>query len=136
MQMLLSKHKRYPWKHYKNVYYRGESFYKNKLYRSDDFGCLLSTWNEGNVKENIGLCNGNFIAIITFDESVYVFADKIMSFPILWREKDGDVVITDDVSKICDRQGVFRRGVRELLAFGYVLGNDTIYKNIYSIRGG
>lgn len=44
MKLLLNEHKAYKWQNKFNVTYRGEVFFKEKLYRNKELGDLLSTW--------------------------------------------------------------------------------------------
>lgn len=60
MKLLLNEHKAYKWQNKFNVTYRGEAFFKEKLYRNKELGDLLSTWTVEDVVTNVSCCNGNF----------------------------------------------------------------------------
>lgn len=136
MKLLLNEHKAYKWQNKFNVTYRGEVFFKEKLYRNKELGDLLSTWTVEDVVTNVSCCNGNFFFIFTFEDVVYAFTDKIMSFPLCWCQCQGEVYLSDDIHELPGEKVFSPKGISELLSFGYVLGNNTVYKNIYIVRGG
>ncbi|MCI7077767.1 MAG: hypothetical protein MR949_02100 [Veillonellaceae bacterium] len=136
MKLLLNEHKAYKWQNKFNVTYRGEVFFKEKLYRNKELGDLLSTWTVEDVVTNVSCCNGNFFFIFTFDDVVYAFTDKIMSFPLCWCQCQGEVYLSDDVHELPGEKTFSKEGISELLSFGYVLGNNSIYENIHTIQAG
>lgn len=136
MKLLLSEHKAYNWQNKINVTYRGEIVFKDKLYRNTELGDLLSTWTVDDVVTNVSCCNGNFFFIFIFDDVVYAFTDKIMSFPLCWCQFQEEVYLSDDIHKLPGEKTFSPIGISELLSFGYVLGHNSIYENIYSIMGG
>ena len=74
--------------------------------------------------------------IFTFDDVVYAFTDKIMSFPLCWCQCQGEVYLSDDVHELPGEKTFSKEGISELLSFGYVLGNNSIYENIQTIQAG
>lgn len=114
MKLLLNEHEAYKWQNKFNVTYRGEVFFKEKLYRNKELGDLLSTWTVEDVVTNVSCCNGNFFFIFTFDDVVYAFTDKIMSFPLCWCQCRGEVYLSDDVHELPGEKTFSKEGISEL----------------------
>lgn len=135
MKLILCNHKAYNWQNKCNVTYRGEAFFRGTLYKGDELGALLSSWTKENVLPNVSDCNGNFSFIFDFKGTIFIFSDKIMSFPLLWTKYNDEVYISDNIKCFPQKDNWSKFGLIELFSFGYTLGEKTIIKDVCSLRG-
>lgn len=137
LNFILENHKAYSWIKTDKFAFRGTFFYKDKLYTTANIINVLNTITDFNdLLEKVLLFNGNFLLIYKLNESYYIFNDKIMSFSIFIKSKDGIIKISDNINKLKESEQYDKVGITEIAAFGYTLGNRTIYDNIKLLGAG
>jgi asparagine synthase (glutamine-hydrolysing) len=142
IKYLLSEYKSYPWKKYKNIFFRGEFHYKDTLVNvksnEDILEKIYSDLNH-NFDDTLKKFNGNFGLIIEKKNSVLLASDRILSFPILYAFDKKNVLVSDDIHIIKQelniKQTEFHRA-KEFLAAGFITGNRTLYKEINIVQAG
>ena len=137
LNFILENHKAYNWIKTDKFAFRGTFFYKDKLYTNENIINILNTITDFNdLLKKVLLFNGNFLLIYKLNESYYIFNDKIMSFPIFIKNESETTQISDNINKLNEYEQYDNVGITEIAAFGYTLGNRTIYDNIKLLGAG
>ena len=137
LSFMLEKHEAYNWVKTDKFAFRGTFFYQDKLYTNENVSNLISIIIDFNdLLKKVLLFNGNFLLVYKLEDCYYIFNDKIMSFPIFIKMEDKIVKISDDINKLKENDKFNESALTEIAAFGYTLGNKTIYNNIINIGAG
>lgn len=140
IQLLLKTHSVHPWVRKDGLRIRGWYEYQGALYNDHIPG---DAWKNRNTPEEVSALltemNGNFGLLLETDTRLFAVVDRITSYPLYYtRDADNNFCISDSLQSIKKiRPCVIDEPAREeLLACGYVLGRNTIYKDVYQLQGG
>ncbi len=122
----------------------GRLFVKGYVY-GDNGECIsginLLNYIKGNVANIDALTdfvkqlNGMFVAILIKDDSVTIVTDKTYTFPIFFKIEDNKYYISDECEELIYKNSdIIDNNITQLIIAGTVLGNDTIYSNIYQTK--
>ena len=138
----LTKSKASEWHHEGGVYTTGYLFAPDgKLYRNVDlcayFGDIKT---ESDFRQKLLSANGTFSVIIQKDQSsLWMAVDRLKYFPLFYRRKNGDLLISDEITDLYDSDEQKKLDEESCLAFrglGYTLGNKTLLKDVFLIQAG
>jgi len=94
---------------------------------------------EKRLNEILTYLPGNFAVIIDSPKKVYAIVDRIISYPIFYCEKNGQITISNSARKLQKEKELSEIDNISLLEFrmaGYVTGRETICKNLYQLQAG
>ena len=82
--------------------------------------------------------NGNWAAVVHTSTSAFLAVDHIRSIQLLYSQEGGNFFIFDDVEEFRKTHTVeFLEGsVQEYLSSGFVYGNATLFKDVFSLQAG
>ena len=118
----------FKWYSKDNIYTIGHVFFENKLYKDNEFLELIIK-SKDNIKEIVKEFSGYFGIVINENDKAIIISDLIRSFPIFYT-KSGD--ITDDINLL--KGEINSLSIKELLYAGWIIGDNTIYKNIKQVE--
>lgn len=124
----LKNNNAYEWYSKNNIYVIGYIIDENRIIQNEDFiEYLADVKNVNSLKDKIINKVGFFSIVIKTSREVFIASDIIRSFPVFYSLKN-NVIISDDINSFisdvdCD-------SLDELLASGYITGENTIYKNV------
>lgn len=128
------------WNRFGSDYVKGFAFIGGQLLNASEiYAELISAIETNTLRAAILNLNGNFSAIITYDQEVYLFADKLKTYPLLYAMVDGQWLITDQSTTILSSMSecnIDDTAVSSYLASGYLYGSKTFLKNCSIVSAG
>lgn len=123
------------------LWFRGFFYFDEKKYESckADGTKIYNIVSDAVEKNKIKCFNGNFAIVIDIGGKKYAIVDRIMSFPLYYGYKDGELYISDRVKSLLKVYGeivIDKKAVQEFYSAGFVLGDSTVYRNINIILAG
>lgn len=122
-----------------NCYFRGHLWYEKKYY-------------EGNIDEILNICgsleklqkiickfNGNYILVCKAGKKIIAVVDRIMSFPLLYTIKNGDIYLSDSLEvlrKNLDINELDLEAAKCFLSSGFTLDDRTVFEKIKIVLPG
>lgn len=135
----LKKNQGFPWFNYKDkIYVKGFVYsYDNKILKGFNFVSFIKDklFKKEQLIEFIKELNGSFTIIIKKNEEMIIISDKVNSFPIFYKLSNNDGAISDDCEELVGGDTkLIQFNLDQLIFAGYVIGNETIYENIFQTR--
>ena len=99
---------------------------------------LLDAVQNNSLNTLLRKINGNFAFLIEREGQVYLIADKIRSYPLLYRKMGDGYFITDYASEIMGENSEIADDlvVAEFLSQGYLSGIKTLSSDIFIVEAG
>ena len=109
------------WKEENSIFYRG-----NKR---------IADINNYFENTNIEKVHGSFALIKNNDNQLTLLVDSIRSIPVFYKVTEKVIYVSDNAEKIAEEchLSLDTDRINELRSCGYVLGNKTLYKDIYQL---
>lgn len=140
MNIALGNNKGKCWKKFGDSYVKGFAFIGNKLLgETDIYSGIVNSIMDDRLEDELLNLNGNFSAIIDYDNSKYLIADKLKTYPLLYSNINEEWVITDQSKVILDAMPEFRpneNAIMTYLTVGYLHGNNTFLDNCNIVSAG
>jgi len=128
------------WQKIGNCSIKGFAFIQDKLLSEQDIlNELLQSIKNNRINETLLELNGNYTIVIQDQESTYLFADKLKTYPLLYTKVDNEWIITDQAKIIMDAMKEYSPdevALMTYLASGYLHGNQTFLKNCKIVAAG
>lgn len=123
-----------------NYWYKGEIFFKNKLYKWDDIVDLIIRYfdNEDGLGKILNQFNGQFALVIRSPKYSVCIVDRIRSIPLFYVHKNNCIIISDDANYLRNRidSSISCENLSEFLIAGYVTGENTLFEEIFQLQAG
>ncbi len=121
--------------------YKNETLWiKGIIYNYNDISILhkLSKIKSNLIKKFINSIDGHFAIIFESRNKILSFVDQISSIPIFYYFKDQKFLISAYPSMISNRfkKSLNNNQVLSMSMASYTIGDETIYKNLFSIKAG
>lgn len=84
----------------------------------------------------IATLNGHFIAIVEHEDKVYLVADKLRTYPLLYAVDDDDFIVADSADEMMrhlKHPALNADALPYYLASGYLYGEDTLVEGCYTL---
>lgn len=145
MYMGYNSYKEYPIKVIKNsnwtivvegkIYNQTDEFITSALKNISE--CHATALFSKNIEKFINCCDGDFIVYFVNENSLYVFNDIFGRIPIYYSETDQLFIISRHIkffSELIPSLEINITGISEFLLLGYMIGTNTILKNVFHLR--
>jgi len=117
-------------------------YFKGHVY-SHTIDSILKTIKNASLKDVISFIKsleGNFSIVIQKKDFVLMVVDTVCSTPLFFTKIESNFYINHNPTKLIQKNK-FKKYIRddsilELSMSGYVVGNKTIYRDLYSLRAG
>lgn len=126
------------WCSFSDGWVKGFAYKDNILLENESlFDILLKAISTSSLSSLLSCLNGNFTAIVRYDNKYYLIVDKIRSYPLLY-SLDNGLYITDVGDTIIDnnRCDLDEVSKYKLLSLGYLSGSSTLIKGVKSVVAG
>lgn len=134
MSIELTNNRGKSWQKIGNSYIKGFAFIKDRLLLGQDIlNELLQSIINNQLKDKLLELNGNFSAVIQYQKTIYLFADKLKTYPLLYAKINNEWIITDQSKVIMDAMPQYspnENAIMTYLALGYLHGNQTFFKRL------
>ena len=124
----------------RTIYIKGYLFQGNKYLEGLEFiNVLEKIRNRNEFRKLLETYNGQFSIIIIIENCCLVASDIIRSFPLFYMHKNNSIWISDSIDyliKKFDQIELLKQSEEEFLTLGYVLGSNTLIKDIFQIQAG
>jgi asparagine synthase (glutamine-hydrolysing) len=123
-----------------NSYIKGFAFVNDKLLHEQDIldELILSIKNDC-LNEILLKLNGNFSCVVHYNKSIYLIADKLKTYPLLYANINNEWIITDQSKVIMDAMPEYspnENAIMTYLALGYLHGNLTFLNGCKIVAAG
>ena len=115
------------------IFFKGYAIWKNKLYFNSEFDKIIVEHYKNNLlNELYKSYNGIFNLVIIEKNTVTVIKDRWGIDPLYYIKKNDIITISDNWCFLSEKSNkeINQNAFIELLTLGYVLGNDTLIKEI------
>jgi len=130
----------HPWKSLEESFVRGFAWNRKQLLKEEEIyrDCLEAI--HGNcLSSYLSTLDGNFAAIIVSNEKMYLIADNIRSYPILFSVQGEICFVSDEEEKLAEHiqdKQFDKLAVAEFLSKGYLSKGRTLFSDIYLVEAG
>lgn len=128
------------WRQYKNSYIKGFAFIDNNLLTEEKLlSELIRSIHKNELSELLYRINGNFSSVINIDGAIYLIADKMKTFPLLYMQIDNEWIIADQANTILEISANIsfnENAVITYIALGYLHGDSTLIKDCHMVSAG
>ena len=112
-------------------------FYSHTI---DEMVDKFSIIKKSEVASYIKSIDGHFAIIIKRHDLTFLIVDKVRSAPLFFTKIKNDFYVDCDPKNLVNLSGFNKRinenAYLEIAMSGFVIGNKTIYKNLYSLKAG
>lgn len=140
MKLELINNKGKSWKQFEGNYIKGFAFLNNTLLTESEINnVLIDAIKTDKLKQKLLELNGNFSGVIQFQECIYLFADKLKTYPLLYTNINGEWLITDQSRVIIEAMPGFRLNETAIITYltlGYLHGEQTFLENCNIVSAG
>lgn len=85
-----------------------------------------------NLEKFLNSITGKFAAVIQINGNTYIISDIIKSYGLYYKIKNGELLISDEISQLFDENTEIDKSSEiELRKLGYISNSQTLYCNIY-----
>ena len=125
------------WSVYKSTYFKGNFWYKNKLYENDEAARLVSSKILLGSKW-LSKIDGFFSIIHITSKRIYMVCDRIRSMPIFYTISSTDFYFGDEIQllKLKTNCKFNSESISEFLMGGIVMGEKTLLEDIRQVEAG
>lgn len=128
------------WQKIGDNYIKGYAFINNDLLDEQAiYSELIKSIQVNLIQEKLLQLNGNFSCVIKYNDKIYLIADKLKSYPLLYAKINGDWVITDQARSMMDALSEYKPdeiAIVTYLSLGYLHGNQTFLENCKIVVAG
>jgi asparagine synthase (glutamine-hydrolysing) len=128
------------WHSIGNSYVKGFAFIENKLLSEQDiFDELIQSIKKNSLNKTLLKFNGNFSAVIEYQKNIYLLADKLKTYPLLYAKINNEWIITDQSKVIIDAVPQYspnESAIMTYLALGYLHGDQTFLNDCKIVSAG
>ncbi len=118
------------------IYVIGRAFLNDKIKENKSLAAWFSNIEDRNdFEKRLQSLNGNFAVVINTPKFKAAAVDHIRYFPLLYKQVDSSLLITDCVEQF-DRDNWNERQSTYLKYFWCTLGNETLKKGVSQLQGG
>lgn len=140
MEIKLLNNRGKSWDSFGENYVKGFAFIGENLLEGKEL-CkqLVDSVKQDCLADLLLKLNGNFSAIINNDDTTYLIADKLKSYPLLYMLQSEDWIITDQAKVILESGQHLELNERAILTYlscGYLHGNMTIVEQCHLVMAG
>jgi len=140
MKIILVNNKGKSWKQFENGFIKGFTFLNNKLLMEHEiYHVLYEAFRANKLNQKLHELNGNFSGVIQFQDSTYLFSDKLKTYPLLYTTIGGEWLVSDQSRIILDALPEYNPNedaIMTYLALGYLHGNHTFLNNCNIVAAG
>jgi asparagine synthase (glutamine-hydrolysing) len=128
------------WQKIGESYVKGFAFIENKLLSGQDlFDELVQSIKNNRLNKTLLELNGNFSVVIEYQKIIYLLADKLKTYPLLYSKINNEWIITDQSKVIMDampRYSPNENAIMTYVALGYLHGNQTFLTDCKIVSAG
>ena len=140
MNIKLINNKGKSWNQFENGFIKGFAFLDDNLLTEHEiYNALYDALKANKLKQKLLDLNGNFSGVIKFQDSTYLFSDKLKTYPLLYATIGGEWLISDQSIEILDAMPEYNPNedaIMTYLALGYLHGNHTFLNNCNIVAAG
>lgn len=140
MKVQLLNNRGKSWKNINSSYIKGFAFDGNKFLTEEEiYNYVLDSIKNRNIDKCLLKLNGNFSAVISLKNSIYLFSDKYKTYPLLYFNTDKGWFITDQSKSVLDNipsSEFNNEAIITYFALGYLHGNHTFLNNCKIVEAG
>lgn len=140
MKIRLSNNGGKTWVNIDKSYIKGFAFLEEDFFNEKElYYLLVAAIKQDTLMSLLVKLNGNFSAVITDGNTIYLIADKLKSFPLLYIQQGESFIITDQTDTIFKLEKPIRlneHAIQAYLACGYLHGDMTFIENCYIVKAG
>lgn len=128
------------WKTFGVSYVKGFAFLgKNLLGEGELYNKFVEGIKQGFLADLLLKLNGNFSAIINYDGTTYLIADKLKSYPLLYMWQLEGWIVTDQAGRILESEQHLELNELAILTYlscGYLHGDATLVEHCQIVMAG
>lgn len=128
------------WKTFGESHVKGFAFLgKNLLGEGELYNKFVEGIKQGFLADLLLKLNGNFSAIINYDGTTYLIADKLKSYPLLYMLHLKDWIVTDQARGILESNQQLELNEKAILTYlscGYLHDDMTIIERCHVVMAG
>lgn len=136
----LLNHSGKPWREFGDSRVKGFAFDGEELLSEEQlFSLFTNAISQASLPETLLKLNGNFSAVIRIGSAVYLIADKLRCYPLLYTSWRDDYLVTDHPKVIlekCTGIKINERVVPTYLACGYLHDDMTLLERCSLVMAG
>ena len=117
------------------IFFKGKIFQKGKLLSNDDVVSLLrNVHSPKELSDIIADFTGFFYLGIELEDNVILATDIVRTYPVFYKISDSTVYLSGNAFDLRENETLSLHDVDGFLMCGYVIGNKTIFQNIFQIE--
>jgi len=118
-----------------DIYFRGYVLWEDRILVDDEFvGILKAHFLKNELPDRIKEYNGSFMFVIVDGDNIYIGNDRYGLRPLYYYHKNNQFVVSNQWQKLIPYSDQLREdSILEALAFGCVLNDKTLLKDIYEL---
>ena len=128
------------WKKFQEDYVKGFAFIGNELLTEVDIlNELINAIQNNKISEKLLKMNGNFSAVICFNNRIYLFTDKLKTYPLLYLKINSEWIITDQsrvIMNFMPKYHIDEEVLKTYLTLGYLHQNQTFFSDCKIVSAG
>lgn len=140
IHLLLDSHTNHPWAKQGDRQIRGwYEFGGNLFHEAFPEQAWPPIHTSGELAARLNEMYGNYSVIIETNTRLFAAVDRITSYPLYYTwDEDARFCVSDSLAAIKKNRScaIDEQARDELLACGFILGQKTIYKDVYQLQGG
>jgi len=140
MKVKLINNKGKSWNQFEKGFIKGFAFLDDNLLTEHEiYNALYDALKANKLNQKLLDLNGNFSGVIQFQDSTYLFSDKLKTYPLLYATIGGEWLISDQSIEILDAMPEYNPNedaIMTYLALGYLHGNHTFLNNCNIVAAG
>lgn len=130
----------YAWTHVNQVYAKGFVITDEGILREEALCAFFeSCATKAQLLNRLQKTNGMFSVIIQQDAGWLAAVDRLRCFPLFYRKKDNQFIVSDEVDALFDdeeNKNWNTEAIQMFSATGYAIGEDTLIDGISQIQAG
>ena len=127
----------YKWSGDMNCYIKGYAFLGGKLLKGKNFiNEIKKVKKYEELKNLLKKLNGLFSGIFILKDRIFLFTDKVRTFPLFYFKKGDEIIITDNTYNLYPYTSLDEYRIKEFLATGYATCEYTLLKDVYQVQAG
>ena len=117
------------------VFFKGKIFQKGKLLTNNEINSLLHKINsEQELLNLIPDFTGFFYLGIELEDNILLVTDIVRTYPIFYKISNHTIFICENGFDLKEDEEFSMHDVDEFLMCGYVIGNKTIFQNVFQVE--
>ena len=122
----------YKWYNNGKIYVIGSIYYNDEFLSGEKFVHFIEK-NKDKLKTLLNKLTGFYSIIINDNEQILLISDVMRTFPLFYSTSNNTIEISDNINFFSNKS-IDQKLCNELIELRYIVGNNTIYKDIYQMQ--